>query len=778
MRTVAETARTITINVLVVLVGCVLAASLALLAELPATARAEGCSNEVIRVEQRSTALPDCRAYELVTPAEKDSGEVSAVKVGLYEGELRSGPGMHAAEGGGKMAWTSEYPLPGSAAPGLDYLSTRGPGGWTSENVVPPQSVENGLNCLGVVGMAAYSADLSVGVLADGFGQPGSGLASEGLNCGHDEPRLVLGEPETFQNLFLRDNATAGYQLVNLTPATAPAPTPEAYDQYYPANFLAGSKDLSSVVFEDDVPLTPEAGDGDELYVRTADGVHLVSLLPGGIPVHGVLGGSTRSTTEEAVTQELVPYNLANYRNAVSADGSRIFFQAEGNLYVRENAEQPHTEECADATKACTVQVDALQGGSGSGGGGEFMAASEDGSKVFFTDENRLTPDSTAEPGKPDLYEYDLNRPLTERLQDLTASTSEPADVLGISGASGDGSYVYFVAEGALTGTQHNSQGAVAQAGQPNLYLSHAGARTFIATLDPNSDSCDWSAPECLAAPLLGQSSARVSANGEFIGFNSDLSLTGYGNMGNACVPVLVGGSVEVGNFGPGACQEVFVYEAADGRLSCASCDPSGVPPVGPAAIPFPSPASQDGGMRNAYPQRNVSDAGQVFFETPDPLVPGDTNGKRDVYEWQDGRDALISSGTSDANSYFLDASVNGSDVFFATAQPLLRRDTDSAYDIYDARTGGGFPEPPASGAPCEGSGCRGAGTVAPVFSGSAASATFSGTGNLASPPTPVVSKKAVKKRAKRCKAGYERKHGRCVRKHKAKAKKPAKGRK
>lgn len=676
----------------------------------------EFCENEGRRIEQGSAMLPNCRAYELVTPPGKESDEPKAVVVGLSEPSLKSQEGMHALITGNRMAWTSEYVLPGSAAPGLDYLSTRGVTGWSSENVIPQQSVQNGTNCPGLVAMAAYSSNLSTGVLADGFGQPRS-FKGESLDCGHDEPILVSGEPQGFQNLFLRNNETSSYQLVNVTPTNAPAPQPalENDGQYFPASFLAGSNDLSHVVFEEELPLTVEAGDGDELYAFSSDTVHLVTILPGGTPTHGTLAGATRNTGLEESTQEFVPYNIASFRHAVSGNGLRIFFEAGGNLYVRINPEQPHEDECADPSKTCTVQVDGVEGGSGSSGAGKFMVASEDGSKVFFTDENRLTSNSGAEAGKPDLYEYDLEKPAGERLSDLTASSSEPADVLGVNGASEDGSHVYFVAEGVLTGKQRNSQGAQAHSGQPNLYVFDSGATTFVATLDATNDSCDWMSQTCLNSPLFGGLTARVSANGAFIAFDSDESLTGYHNIGSTCVPDLTGGS-GVEGFAPGACEEIYLYDAAANSLSCASCDPSGAAPAGPAVIRSPGDASQDNEMRNAYPQRNVSDFGEVFFETADALVPSATNGELNVYAYENAQPYLISNGTSEANAYFLDASVDGSNIFFATAQRLLTSDNDTAYDIYDARVDGGFPEPPGATTPCQSEGCRAPATVAPVF--------------------------------------------------------------
>src|SRR4029077_18445961 len=197
--------------------------------------------------------------------------------------------------------------------------------------------------------------------------------------------------------------------------------------------------------------------------------VHLVTILPDDkTPVQGSLAGATTNGIEG-------PHNLANVRFAVSANGSRVFFQAGGDLYVRENGDQEQSPldaegDCVDPAKACTLQVDASQG-SGPGGGGVFLAANASGSEVFFTDGDAagLTSDTVSGSGQ-NLYEYDLE---TGKLTDLTPAGQ--AGVEGLSGTSEDGSYVYFVAVGAL------ASGAVA--GQPNLYLFHAGTMTFIATL-------------------------------------------------------------------------------------------------------------------------------------------------------------------------------------------------------------------------------------------------------------------------------------------------------
>ncbi|HEX5308044.1 MAG TPA: hypothetical protein VFW38_03080 [Solirubrobacteraceae bacterium] len=729
------------------------------------TSASPSCSNEAVRTEQAATALPECRAYELVSPAEKDSGEPRATVAGLRESSLYSEEGMYSSEAGNRMAWTSEYPLPGSSWSGLDYLSTRGITGWATENVIPPQSVSNGTDCPAVVAIAGYSADLSTAVLADGFAQVGS-FKGEALQCGHDEPRLASGELQGFQNLFARDDETRSYRLIDVTPAGAPIPTPapENEGQYFPAAFLAGSSDLSVVVFEEELPLVPDAPAGDDLYEwsRASGTVSLVSRLPDGTPAPGMLADATRNAGRIESTQEFVPFNVADSRHAVSADGSRIFFLAAGNLYLRENG-------------ASTTEIDLTQGGSGTAGGGGFMLASQDGTKAIFTDESRLTVDSHAEVGKPDLYEYDLDKPLGDRLTDITATTGQAADVLGLAGGSTDASYVYYVADGVLASARPNGEIASGPIlGQPNLYLYHDGVTTFVASLAPNADYCDWSGAPCGEYPLFGGSTVRASPDGRFVAFDSAQSLTGYNNAGPKCVPGTFGGTVgTVENYSPGPCEEIYRYGVEANKLDCVSCDPDGHPPIAPATLRFPVQASQDREMTNSHLQRNVADSGAVFFESQDSLVAPATNAAINVYVYEDGQPHLISSGVAEADSYFLEASQDGSNVFFATSQSLLAEtDEDQAYDIYDARIAGGFAEPAAPAAPCEDeSSCAGPVGRPPVFT-IPGSVTFVGPGNPAASSEATVApagktvrhhtaKKRRRKRTSRSAARRDKRHAR-----------------
>ena len=141
-----------------------------------------------------------------------------------------------------------------------------------------------------------------------------------------------------------------------------------------------------------------------------------------------------------------------------------------------------------------------------------------------------------------------------------------------------------------------------------------------------------------------------------------------------------------------------------------------------------------------------------------------------DVYEWENGRVYLISSGQGTFGSTFVGASSNGDDVFITTTDHLAPQDIESATQIYDARVDGGFPYRPFTTG-CNSGQCQGPQTPAPVF-GAPASATFVGLGN----PVSAASALAVKAKAKKCKRGFVKKKNKCVRKKKSKTAKRAGG--
>jgi hypothetical protein len=235
----------------------------------------------------------------------------------------------------------------------------------------------------------------------------------------------------------------------------------------------------------------------------------------------------------------------------------------------------------------------------------------------------------------------------------------------------------------------------------------------------------------------------------------------------------------------------VYVYNAVTGRLWCASCNPSGEAPTDEIYSEFATiirgeltreapkvwgsflPVSNS--LTGQQPRVISDDGDRVFFDSLEPLVPGDTNGFLDVYEGEapgegsctaqsasvvtGGCTFLLSGGLDPENSYLVDASANGSDVFFVSRGQLAKGAPGGYEELYDARVGGvASPEE----ARCSGAGCQGEPPAAPSFA-TPSSLTAAGRGNT-SPAVVPGTKQVVPKAAPRCKRGFVRKHGRCVR--------------
>jgi hypothetical protein len=102
------------------------------------------------------------------------------------------------------------------------------------------------------------------------------------------------------------------------------------------------------------------------------------------------------------------------------------------------------------------------------------------------------------------------------------------------------------------------------------------------------------------------------------------------------------------------------------------------------------------------------ADGSQVVFHTTEPLSPDATNGRSNIYEWDEGSVSLISSGSAEEDDIGATITPSGNDIMFRTSQGLVQQDRDGLQDFYDARTDGGFPPPPAERQPCSGDACQG----------------------------------------------------------------------
>ena len=148
---------------------------------------------------------------------------------------------------------------------------------------------------------------------------------------------------------------------------------------------------------------------------------------------------------------------------------------------------------------------------------------------------------------------------------------------MACSAQAEDGSYVYFVADGALAPGATRGDCSPAEEETPpgatcNLYMRHYNGSEWtptklIAVLS-TADAPDWGGLG--GSGDLAFVTSQVSPNGEYLAFMSDRVLTGYDNE-----------DVTSKHPGNGWTRRSILYDASTERLVCASCNPTGARPEG-----------------------------------------------------------------------------------------------------------------------------------------------------------------------------------------------------
>jgi hypothetical protein len=754
--------------------------------------------------------LPDGRQYEMVSPPQKQG---SLLKSFFFGNEafgidfLTEHITVQASVGGNAITDEADQPTEPESqgdANGVSVFMARGSGGWSSRVIAPPHRGEaTGVNPSAGGEYRFFSEDLSRGVVQQ-FGSftPLSPEAVESTPYLHTDylngnvnelcNGSYLSQGSCFEPLVTRGNTAPGTVFGD-------AINGECDFGFCGPLVIAATPDLSHVILESRRRLTstPVSVGNFEVgffaaayYEWYGGGLQLLNILPG--KEEG--GGSALAVGEQ--------------KHVVSNNGARVLLEG---FNPQEPKQRLRGLYLRDVAKGETVQLDAAEAGCGacaSGEGAEYVKANSEDSRVFFLDVHKLTSNSGAHqagPGptearKRDLYECEIVEVAGKdrcNLSDLTPETGgEAGTARAVLGASEDGSYVYFAAGGKLAPGATGDEECEPQFNGPgpcNLYVRHKGVTSFIAELS-REDSQYY----INNGIELSRQRTRVSPNGRWLAFMSSGDLTGNDTRD------AVSGAPD---------EEVYLYDASSNTLACASCDPTGARPVGvnglsgPVASTVPGWEKYTGGAYdngNVYQPRFLSNSGRLFFDSKDALVPLDVNGVVDVYEYEpegvpagehacgsasgsgsvvfkpahgfeaEGRRgeegagcvALISSGTSPEESTFLDASETGGDVFFTTSSKLAPQDFDHAYDIYDAQECTSVipcaPVPAEQPPPCETEGsCRAAPAPQPSIYGAPSSATFNGTGNLIQTPPSSVAPHT--KKAAKCRKGFVKKKGRCV---------------
>jgi hypothetical protein len=775
-----------------------------------------------------SENLPDNRAYEMVTPVKKDGGLIGAKFIGLAPtvsedrapAELAPGEPEEASR---VIATTIQCFAPSKSCnaggsggdEGEPYEFTRSDQAqqceprpapcWVTTALAPPATRFSENEPWG------YDASADTALFTMPTGEKGE-EEWYARQPGEPEPFVRVGpaDPPESANVepFKSSDTTATADLSHLIWENEPEPSRQA--AFWPFDGTTGHEKS----------LYEYAGAGSKepilVGVTGKEGSHeLISTC------------STRSGA--GIFNDFVPWN------GLSVDGHTVFFSVGGKeefdtscpvggtgtnkeidvpvkeLYARVDGEEPdaHTvaisepdapqvllegsrghESPRDANCAsvpCKESIEKKENWRGA----TFFGASEDGSRVYFTSRQQLTDNATqssssenlqaeacAESGGDcNLYLYDSRLPEGKQLIDVSETSAQtPVSggprVQGVVATSADGSHVYFVAQGVLTGSQTNEYGAVAESEKDNLYMFDAETRSaaFIAALSGSDEHHNWS------EETLGDiHHANVTPDGQFLVFQSHGDLTpgdtrGAGNQvfrydadTGDLVRVSIGadGFDDDGNAGFGDATIVPAYESSETKVGPARGDPT---------------MSNDG----AY----------VFFQSPIALTPhalddvsiGDEgNYAQNVYEWEaqgteadgqvacaqmggcvylisDGRDTSTAITACEGRSEvepagsavcLLGTDATGHNVFFSTAGRLVPADTDTQVDIYDARicepeNGNPCVAPePAALPPCGGEACHGTPAATPSLL-APGTASFNGEGNITQPPPAVVKPKPL----------------------------------
>ena len=714
------------------------------------------CPNSQLRQETGANSLPDCRAYELVTPGFGNGATI------MPQNGPNSGFATNPAKlsfGKGFSAFPSEpqYGEPPNNVGDL-YIATRTDSGWyqryigltgkeTTEMAGPPtnfisnpfQGASTTHNQLGV--QVSPQMDRAIDYVG-------------GWGAIYPEKRLY-GDPSNAPYVW----DTASGNLLERWPTNL-GQVPGG------AGFIGvpqASANFSHFVFSSNVVFSDDGkGEASTQSFKFGDQGNPPARPKASIYDNDLKTGTVKlaSLKEDNQTQfQGFVYNL-------SEDGSHILMGEQetsfrltepvapvsltGPLYLRVNG--VHTYEIAAGHPI------------------RYVGSTADGETVYLTSPDQLTPDDTDTSN--DLFVWRQSDPdsLTRisvgaggaggnsdscapesawttgcgvesvEFYPFVDSKGNDGGINGVSdqsiaGKSGD---IYFESPEQL-------DGAKGEVGRVNLYLYRKGTVRFVATMDPSvyctppttaGELTEPEAPILLPARCLNASVARmqVTADGEHMAFMTKSNVTSYDS----------GGKIEM-----------YTYEPNSGRVTCVSCRPDGQAPLGDTL------GSQNGLF--------LANDGRVFFFTPDPLVPRDTDEVGDVYEYTEGKAQLISAGLgeetselagiqgSQAKSGLVGISANGIDVYFATTDTLVTQDHNGgALKIYDARTGGGFPaDQPVTRCPSADE-CHGPGASAPSMPADRTSA------NLGAPRKAKAhkakkhkkTKKHKKKRASRAKRG------------------------
>lgn len=576
-----------------------------------------------------AAAAAPVRHYEQVSPADKGLGDI-----------VGDGLTTVAAASGDVVAFNSRAQFAGAIGSGVSgqtqYIARRALGAWSTQAITPMPRADALQTFFGATKLQLFSRDLSTALL-----------------WGYDLP-AVSGDAVNRINMYLEDTATRSLQPITVS----------QQDSLVPFDFITEtvwgvSDDARHVAFVTNTRLLPAAVAGRPNLYQWDDGaLTLAGILP-----------------DDRVSPSGATVFPANYRGAMSADGSRLAFNAPAagaasQLYLRIGGSRTVWVSQPEGTNQSTPTGVILQG------------LTRDGQNVFFVTTSPLL-DSDTNRG-PDLYRY--------------SDSADPARDSNLTMISQDGDVAGNTVGASLIGASEDGQRVYYHTSSDTIVLWDHGSTHLISSVVSRDGNPRFQLAVTASEPGFG----RVTPDGNYMAFlTSSAPDTVHGPTGEAT----------------NEHYEMYVFNRSDETLKCISC-PSGGATVDATVIP----AATDGNPtidNVSFRPQFLSESGQVFFSSAESLVPQDRNGVADVYEYDaaTGELSLLSTGQGRDPVMFADANPSGNDVFVVTRQRLVKSsDQDELVDLYDARVGPALPEPEIhQPSPCVGESCQPPPSAAPA---------------------------------------------------------------
>ena len=675
---------------LVTAVGLALACAAASTGTGTALAVSELCPNAAFRTGP-SANLPDCRAYELVTPVEKGRTQALTFTSG-GERALVAGDGE-------RLALETIVPLePNPSVVGARVVFSRDSAlGWQPKSAVALGATAHR------IAMRLFSSDLSQvalewGTALGGVGQSLDVVIEAGPVGGSDAPVASIPEEKAEDHRTELFGASA-----NLS------------------DIVLGSVDhnLLSVPTGTDVHAY-------DLYLWTGEHLELVNTPSGALSnsCGATLGsgpgsiGDNNSAMVHAVSEDgstIVFTSPSHEANAGATEPgceepTRLFMRVNGGEPIEVSAPEPGVE--VGTVKNPLLPV-------------RYNYATPDDSEVFFNTEMALTSDDASKANK--LFEYDTVTKTLTRVADGVP----PAVGVGLIDEEGfvfseDGSAVYI--EPAPNGSRREIY-RVATATGKHSFVADAGEP--ISSSEPSYSTPEGEFFLFAATGRPGEDGVADEPRGA--GHNE---LYRYDNATGSVMCVTCGSGT-----GPAPEQgEVLLrsteLEPQDDAATLTQLSNDG------QRVFFQTTARLVPADTNSSETVITSASGTPGLDVYEWEADG-----ADGCELIQGCTYLLSAGEDSGPSTFLGASADGRNVFLESPAQLAPQATPGFPNIYDARVDGGF-APPSHEPECLLS-CQEVGAPAPLF-GPGASLTFTGEENPLPPGESKAAKPKPMKRRKR----------------------------